>query len=264
MFVIIFLRIVVSGYLHKIRAFLRILPGHIVGSDGNPGVFFRIMDPHFFHQHLCQLLAPVADMGIVNFISDAPQDQTGMIPVSAHPARHILPVPFREKPSVIIWIFRPFPHVEGLGNHKKSHGIRQFHHIRRKHIMGETQCVDSHLLQYLQFSLHRPVIIGSPQTAQVMVFADTVQLHLSSVQKKSLIRKKFLFTEADGIPFRLYAAAVNKQLGPQIIEMRMLHIPAGDTSDNRFPRQCLNLPGSRRPDSQQSLLLSIPGHRFAG
>ena len=89
MLLIVFFRIIISGDLQNICAFLGIFPGHIIGAYGRAGILAGII---FFYQLLKlpgQLQSPFPCMGIIDLISNTKQDHTGMVPVPLHPAFHI-------------------------------------------------------------------------------------------------------------------------------------------------------------------------------
>ena len=239
-FVIIFLRIIITGHFYQIRTLLGVLPRHVVGTNGDFRIFTGIVDPYFTHQIFRNFLSPFADVGIINLISDAPQDQAWMVPVPAHPARHIFRIPFWKEAPVIIWIFGTFPHVKRLRHYEKSHGIRQFHHVWSKHIVGKSEGIHAHGFQFFQLPLHRPVIVCRAEAAKVMVFTYTVELYFAAVQQKSLIRTEFFCTETDRITFRLYTFPLQIKLRFQIIQMRMFHRPALYLWNRHCIGDCLN------------------------
>ena len=53
-------------------------------------------------------------MGIVDLIADRPHEKAGVIPVSAHPAAHILLAPFIEKSGIVKLCLGSLPHVKGF------------------------------------------------------------------------------------------------------------------------------------------------------
>ena len=64
--------------------------------------------------------------------------------------------------------------------------------------MGTTDAVTAHFLQNLQLTLDGACIHRSPQTAQVMMHADTVYLHLLAIQDKSFLCIETESTDAGG------------------------------------------------------------------
>ena len=114
MLLIILFGIIIACQLDQIRTFLCILPGHIIGPDGDSGISSRIIG---FHQRLQlpgDLLPVFIHMGVVDLISDAPHDHTGVISVTAHPTLYISFMPLLEKSCIIIVSLGAFPHVKGL------------------------------------------------------------------------------------------------------------------------------------------------------
>ena len=114
MLLIILFGIIIACQLDQIRTFLCILPGHIIGPDGDSGISSGIIG---FHQRLQlpgDFLPVFIHMGIVDLISDAPHDHTGVISVTAHPTLYISFMPLLEKSCIIIVSLGSFPHVKGL------------------------------------------------------------------------------------------------------------------------------------------------------
>ena len=113
-FVVIFFSIIIACNFYNICTLLRIFPGHIIRTNGNGCILFRVIFLYFVHQYSGPLLALFTDMGIINLISDTPENQTWVIPVSLHPGFYVPFIPLREKTGVIIRCLGRFPHIKGF------------------------------------------------------------------------------------------------------------------------------------------------------
>ena len=197
MIFVIFLRIVVSGNLVQLRAMLRIFPRHVVGAGCDAGIPAGIQRLHLLHQKLRHLVAALARMLVINFVSDAPENHAGVIAVSPDKALHIPCLPLIEKAGIVKLRLAPLPHIERFVHDKESHLIRKIQRFRRERIVRKTDGVDTHLLLDLELPPQRIQPEGGSECSLIRVLAGSVDLHPSSVQKESLLRVKGRFAEAD-------------------------------------------------------------------
>ena len=121
--IVMVVAVIVTSQLYNIRTVLCALPGHIIGTDGNSCIFLGVMDKHISHQSFRQTHA-FCFMGIVNFVTDTPHDNGGMVSVPANPACHVLFCPFIEKSGVVVFGLGLHPHIECFRNNIHTHGIR--------------------------------------------------------------------------------------------------------------------------------------------
>ncbi len=197
---VVFIPIIVAGDFHMLRAFLRILPRHVVGADGDLGVPLGVILTDIRRQHLCELLPSFGvRVGIIDLIANTPQQEAGVVPVPRHPAFYVLPGPFLEKPGVVIGGLGEFPHVKSLRDHQQPHLIGKIHELRGRHVVGGPDRVHPHLLQQLEPSAQGGFIKGGPQGPQVMVFTGPLQLDLLPVQEEAFVRVEDRLFEADAV-----------------------------------------------------------------
>ena len=106
--------IVVAHSIDQTGTFLRVFPSHVVRGKGSESVFFRVMLFNLPQQHdkLHQPFVP--RMHIIYLVSDAPHDNTWVVPVAPYPALHILLRTLRKKSSVVILCLSVPPHVKCL------------------------------------------------------------------------------------------------------------------------------------------------------
>ncbi len=141
---IVVLAVVVACHLQNVRTLSGILPGHVIGTDGDRRILLRVMLPDTAIQFPCDLLSSLVRMGVIDFISDGPHEQGRVVSVPADPASHIPLVPLFEKTGVIIFRLRPLPHVESLIHHKEPHPVRHIHKCRVRRIMAGADGVAAH------------------------------------------------------------------------------------------------------------------------
>ncbi|MNC20704.1 hypothetical protein D3C75_686640 [compost metagenome] len=224
---IILLRIVIACQLHNIRAFLGILPRHVVGADGDGRIPLGIMQPHLLHQLPGNDLTPLIGMRVINFIADTPHEQAGMVPVPSHPAFYVGGRPFPEEPPVVVRGFAPLPHIEGFGDHQKTHFISKLHQLRSRHIMGGPHRINAHFLQDPEPPPGGCFVENSPQRPKIMMLTGPVQLHPDTVQGEALLRVQLHKPESHriGDGFNLLPALRLAQDSNQFVQMRLVRAP---------------------------------------
>ena len=113
---------------------------------------FRIVNPDLRRQKFCDLCSAHIRMDIIDLVSDGPHDHAWVDPVAADPGRNVLPVPLLEKPGVIIFCLRPFPHVKCLINNENAHFVTQIKKLRGGRIMARSDSVHAHSLHQIQLA----------------------------------------------------------------------------------------------------------------
>ncbi|MNB80440.1 hypothetical protein D3C75_272030 [compost metagenome] len=212
MCIIIFLAVVIPGYLDDVCTFLCILPRHIVRADRYRTVAARVMQQHLILLHPGNLLAPLAGMGIIDFVADAPHDQARTVPVAPDPAGNIPSPPFREKTGVVVRRLAALPHVKRFRNDQHAQLIGQLHQLNCRHVMGGADGIHAHLLQQHNLPAQRCHINCCPQRPKIMVLAHPVQLKRAAVEEKSLVTVKLHCPEAEPLAFHLDSSPAGQQL----------------------------------------------------
>ena len=176
-------------------------------------------------------------IGIINLVSDAPQNHAGMVPVPPYHAGQILLMPLRKILGIAEvlrridimalppFVFDAFPLIKRLIHDQKAQLIAQIQQIRIRRIVRRPDGIASHRLQL--FQPDRPDFPGNgrPQASRVVMNADALQLHILSVQEKALIRVKPEDPDPEGNLLRVPNLPVPQGFAAQCIEVRMLRAP---------------------------------------
>ena len=207
--------VVVAHNIQQGGAFLGVFPGHIVGAEGGQAVLPGVVEGNLFQQLFHGFQAALVHMGIVNFVANAPKQQAGVVPIPAHPAGHVLFVPRREEPGVVIGGLAPHPIVKGLVHHQNAHFVRQLHHPGSGRIVGGAQGIDAHFLHDLQLTPGGTAVEGRTQAAQVVVQAYPVEDNAPVVQQQPIVRGKLQAAEAADGFHAVQLLPLPQQLRPQ-------------------------------------------------
>ena len=176
-----FFSIIISDCVHIFRAALSAFPGHIIASEGSQGMAFRIVNPDLRRQQFCDLCTSQIRMDIINLVSDRPHNHTWMNPVPANPGSNILPVPGLEKPGVIIFCLRSFPHIKRFVNNEDAHLIAQVKEPRRGRIMTRADGIHTHCLHQVQLTSRRLFVKRGAKSTQIVMKTYAFQFHSMSV-----------------------------------------------------------------------------------
>ena len=127
--------------------------------------------------------------------------------------------------------------------------------------MGTTDSVATHFFQNLQLALDGARIHRSSQTTQIMMHADTVYLHLFTIQDKS-----FLCIEAESTDAGGSMATVEHFAGLLILEnaFHLIHVGRINTPETGILQTYLLLHFRRSKGRQLSFRHSLTHHIAVG
>ena len=99
-------------------------------------------------------------MGVIDFVSDAPEEDGRAVPVAANPRSDIrFPMVFK-KACVVIFGLMKFPHIERLGIHENAELVAKIHEFNRGRIVGGTNGVTAHRKKGKQLPFGRCLVNG--------------------------------------------------------------------------------------------------------
>ena len=192
-----------------------------------------IVSCHFREQGMA-----VGIVGIVDFVSDAPEDDRRMIAVSED---HVGKIPFMPLGEILkvtlmpgrIYIvsgrplvFRVFPFVERFAHHQKAQSVTQIIQLGHMRVVAGADGVAAHFLQRKQPSFPDLRGHGRAQAASVMMDAYALQLHAAAVQEEALVSVKAEGTDSDlSFIYLIGRLAVDGKLGDERIKSRELGGP---------------------------------------
>ena len=133
--------------------------------------------------YLHTFLAPL----LRNLIADAPHDDAWMITMMLHQVGDVLIAPFLEELGITILTFRINPHIEALSHYHHAEGITDFHLHSRRHVVGCTDGVATHLLHRLDLADECSLVLCSTQRTKVVVQADTLDLAGNAIELETII-----------------------------------------------------------------------------
>ena len=143
-------------------------------------------------KRICRSIRPL----LQHLVADAPHDDARMIAVALHQVREVALVPFIKESGVVAIGFLASPHVETLVHDEDSHRIAHVEEFRSRRIMAASDGIHAHAAQDGKLAMHRILVYGSTQTAEIMMLADSIQLDTPAIEEKSLSGIKLHITEA--------------------------------------------------------------------
>ena len=177
-------------------------------------------------------------IGIINLITNAPQNHGRMVSVPPHHAPQIRFVPEREILEVSLMlrriyvmphrplVFRILPLVKGFIHHQKSQPIAQIIQLRHVGIMTAPDGITATFLQLQQPPLPDLRRYGCPQHTAVMMNADSFQLDFLPVQEKASVRIKGNTANPHPAFLRkVFLFPLRAVPGAQCIQIRGFHRP---------------------------------------
>ena len=133
--------------------------------------------------NLHTLLAPL----FRNLVTDAPHHDARMVAVVLYQIGDILIAPLLEKLGIAVLAFRINPHIETLCHHHHTEGIADFHLHGRRHVVGSTDGVATHLLHHLDLTDKSCLVLCCTQWTEVVVQTDTLQLSGNAIELETII-----------------------------------------------------------------------------
>ena len=99
----------------------------------------------------------------------------------------ILIAPLLEELGITILALRINPHIETLCHHHHTEGIADFHLHGRRHVVGCTDGVATHLLHHLDLTDKGCLVLCSAQWTEVVVQTDTLQFAGNAIELETII-----------------------------------------------------------------------------
>ena len=148
-----------------------------------------------------------------------------MVAVVEHKIGDVAVGPFGEEAGVAILALGIDPHVETLGHDHHAHRVAHSHLHRRRHIVGRTDSVGTHLLHHAYLPDKGGLVFGSADWTEVVVQTDTLQLARNAVEPEAAVARNAHGADADtaGRPVNQTVAAQKTRL--KRIEIRGLGRP---------------------------------------
>ena len=112
-----------------------------------------------------------------HFITYRPHQYARMVTVALHQVRKVTLMPFVEKACIVVLRLLASPHIKRLIHYDESHRVTHIQKFRSRRIMRRPDGIHAHCLQFHQFTVKGIFIEGCSQTAEVMMFTDTIDLH---------------------------------------------------------------------------------------
>ena len=218
------LRVIIPREFHHIRAFERIVVPHVVGADGRFCIPLGVVLQHIAVKPL-GYVKPVWVDGVVYLVADAPHYNAWVIAVALYPAFHVALGVLDKETVVVHFSLGLFPHVECFAVHQQSHFVAQLHKLSCGHVVRGAYRVHAHLFHDTELSGQRCGIHRGAKRAKVVVHADAVHFHASSIENEPVVRVEFRSAVAE-----ILAHAVKKLFSAvkadfQRVQHRVVYIP---------------------------------------
>lgn len=133
--------------------------------------------------YLHTFLAPL----LRNLVTDAPHDDARMVAVVFHQIGDILIAPLLEELGVAVLALRINPHIETLCHDHHTEGIADFHLHGRRHVVGSTDGIATHLLHHLDLTDKGCLVLSCSQRTEVVMQADTLDFAGDAIELKTII-----------------------------------------------------------------------------
>ena len=133
--------------------------------------------------NLHTLLAPL----LRNLVTDTPHNDARMVAMVLHQIGHIPVAPLLEELGVAILALRINPHIEALSHYHHTERVADFHLHGRRHVVGCTDGVATHLLHRLDLADECRLVLCSSQRTEVVVQADTLDLAGNAIELETII-----------------------------------------------------------------------------
>ena len=148
-----------------------------------------------------------------------------MVAIPAYLRAKILLMPVIPEIMVIAFLLSFFPTVEGLIHHQNSHPVAEIEEFRSGGIVTGAQSIESHLLEHLQLTLRSAGIESSTKGTQVVMIADSLELHPFAIEQETIVRSELDRADAEGCLIAVQDIAVLTHRSNCCIELRRLHAP---------------------------------------
>ena len=133
--------------------------------------------------YLHTLLAPL----LRNLVTDAPHHDARMVAMVFHQIGDILIAPLLEELGVAVLALRINPHIEALCHDHHTEGIAEFHLQGRRHIVGGTDGIATHLLHHLDLADEGSLVLCSAQWTEVVVQTNALNLSGDAIELETII-----------------------------------------------------------------------------
>ena len=133
--------------------------------------------------NLHTLLAPL----LRNLVTDAPHHDARMIAVVLYQIGDILIAPLLEELGVAVLALRINPHIETLCHDHHTERIADFHLHGRRHVVGGTDGIATHLLHHLDLADESCLVLCCSQRTEVVMQADTFEFSGHAVELETMV-----------------------------------------------------------------------------
>ena len=160
-----------------------------------------------------------------HFITYRPHQNTGVITIAEHQVSKVALMPHVEESGIVVLCLLASPHVKRLVHHDESHRITHIQEFRSWRIMRRTDGIDTHGLQFGEFTVEGILMQSSAQASKVVMLAHTIQLEVLTIQPKACLGIKLEITETcGGFHFIDYLTS-HQQLCAHLIYIRVVATP---------------------------------------
>src|SRR5262249_9123573 len=126
------------------------------------------------------------------------------------------------------------PAVEEFVHHEKSFTIAEIEEFRRGRIVGSANGVDAERAKIFEAAIPDIERHGRAERGAVVMQADAVQFEIPSVQRKSVGGVEAEFADAERRGVFVETAVVVAKRGLDVVERRMIEVPALRMADAEF------------------------------
>ena len=146
---------------------------------------------------------------------------------------------------VVVGFLGQLPGIEKLVQHQESHLVAEVQQFRGGRIVRSADGVAAHLLEDLELALDGAAVDGRTQCSEIVMVADSVELHLAAIEQETLFHIPFADADAE-TGLRPVVAVAGSQRGAERIEMRRGEIPQGGLGQAQCGAACCGFAGLQR------------------
>ncbi len=236
------LRVVVTHHRKLLHRLLGVFPGHVVAAQGGQGLAAGVVQPDQVadgFEHRAALFK--VGVGVGNLIAQRPQDDAGVVAVTANPAGDVSLMPGVKIAGIVMLGLAQLPDIGKLADDHQPQLVRQIHLYLGRRVVSGADRVDTHALQSQKLPTDKVRVHGGADDGKLLVQADAVELGLFPVDEEAILRVKAQLAEPKAGVHRVTDLMVDKQGGAQGVQLRAVRRPGDDFA--RFQQLMAHLIG---------------------
>ena len=130
-------------------------------------------------------------------IAYRPHHYRGVVAMVEHEVGNVLVSPLLEEARIAVLALRIYPHIERLRHDHHTHRVAYLHLHGRRHVVGSTDGITSHILQYAYLADESRLVDGSAQRSEVVVQTNALNLSAHAIELEAPFLRDADGTQSD-------------------------------------------------------------------